>query len=396
LNTWIFQGNPTKFNVDDFLLENDYIWWSIKQKHLAEQIQLNDIVFIWRSDGGSRGSGGIVARTQVMTLPLDYTNANESAAYWYEEPSDETYLAVELKVLEVEVNNVLKRTSLQIDNVLKDLPILKLRQNTNYLLENEMGAYLNSVWTEKFSILKTKTVNTYELPELKPSGRIREYNFYSDALKAKVIFQHLIHNETHRSLDKKILGIQDGRTKGRNSANILYYLGMKADYRGIFQGKELYEVILILEEKGKRYSEVVRLLRLLDDIDLDRSIDSDIEAEQVEDGHGIEGNQKYYFGKRYERDAKNRKMAIKIHGLNCYVCNFNFEKVYGERGKDFIEVHHLKPLSTLGEAVEINPETELVPLCANCHRMVHRRKDNVLSIDELKAIHNLVDSETKI
>ena len=75
-----------------------------------------------------------------------------------------------------------------------------------------------------------------------------------------------------------------------------------------------------------------------------------------------------------------------MHGLNCYACGFNFEEVYGERGKEFIEIHHIKPLSTLEEAIEINPKTDLVPLCANCHRMVHRRKDNYLSIEELKEI----------
>lgn len=72
--------------------------------------------------------------------------------------------------------------------------------------------------------------------------------------------------------------------------------------------------------------------------------------------------------------------------MNCYACGFNFEKVYGERGKEFIEVHHIKPLSTLDEEIEVNPKTDLVPLCANCHRMIHRRKDEILSMDELKEI----------
>jgi 5-methylcytosine-specific restriction enzyme A len=49
-------------------------------------------------------------------------------------------------------------------------------------------------------------------------------------------------------------------------------------------------------------------------------------------------------------------------------------------------VHHVKPLSTIKEEVEINPETDLVPVCANCHRMIHRRKDDVLTIEELKSI----------
>lgn len=98
----------------------------------------------------------------------------------------------------------------------------------------------------------------------------------------------------------------------------------------------------------------------------------------------VEGTKRSYYVNKYERNIKNRTKAIEIHGLNCYACGFNFEEVYGERGKDFIEIHHVKPLSTLEEAVVIDPETDLVPLCANCHRMVHRRKDKVLTIEELK------------
>lgn len=56
------------------------------------------------------------------------------------------------------------------------------------------------------------------------------------------------------------------------------------------------------------------------------------------------------------------------------------------RGKRFTEVHHVKPLSTLEEATEINPKEDLVPVCSNCHRMIHRKKDDVLSVEELKGI----------
>ncbi|HBG0059928.1 TPA: HNH endonuclease [Clostridioides difficile] len=78
--------------------------------------------------------------------------------------------------------------------------------------------------------------------------------------------------------------------------------------------------------------------------------------------------------------------AIKYHGTKCIVCGFDFEKTYGDRGKGYIEIHHIKPLSSVGEESNINPKTDLVPICSNCHRMIHRKKDNVLSIDDLKQI----------
>lgn len=395
MRTWIFQGNPKIFNVDDYLLENQFIWWSIRQAYYAKDINIGDEVYIWRSDGNNRGSGGIVARTLVNSPPQYYTNDDRSKSYWHENITDEPYLAVELKVIEVIIENGIKRYELMEHDELSDLKILRLKQNTNYLVDDQHANQLRQLWfshvssysNDKDSEIKKPNdyAKDYKLPPLQFSGRDREFNYYSDELKAKVIFEHLVNNKTHRWLDKNVLGITSGNTNGRNSANILYYLGMKANYRGIFQGEELKDVIKILKAEGELYKDAVRLLMLLED-DLENSIKSDIEAERVEEGQGIEGRVKYYYGKRYERDSKNRMLAIKIHGLDCYACGFNFEKVYGERGKDFIEIHHMKPLSTLEEEVEIDPETDLIPLCANCHRMVHRRRDDVLDVETLKSM----------
>jgi 5-methylcytosine-specific restriction enzyme A len=113
----------------------------------------------------------------------------------------------------------------------------------------------------------------------------------------------------------------------------------------------------------------------------------DIEAEKAEDFEPkAEGGIKNYYGKRYERNPENRKKAIEIHGTTCAVCRFDFEKVYGERGKGFIEVHHTEPLGSLAEEKVIDPKTDLVPVCSNCHRMIHRRIDHVLSIGEVKEL----------
>lgn len=89
---------------------------------------------------------------------------------------------------------------------------------------------------------------------------------------------------------------------------------------------------------------------------------------------GKEGNQKQYYVTKYERNPENRKEAIHIHGYACQVCGFDFEKVYGELGKEYIEVHHIKPLYSLDEETIVNPETDLICVCSNCHRMLHRKR----------------------
>lgn len=76
---------------------------------------------------------------------------------------------------------------------------------------------------------------------------------------------------------------------------------------------------------------------------------------------------------RYERDRGNRKACIAHYGYVCQVCGTNFEETYGELGKEFIEVHHLHPVAQ-GER-QVNPIEDLIPLCSNCHSMIHRMED---------------------
>jgi len=97
-----------------------------------------------------------------------------------------------------------------------------------------------------------------------------------------------------------------------------------------------------------------------------------------------EGKKVVFYTTRYERNRKNREMAIQYHGCKCKVCGFDFEKVYGDLGKGFIEIHHTEPLSSLQEEVVIDYRTDLVPVCSNCHSILHRNKEKMLSIEELK------------
>ena len=88
---------------------------------------------------------------------------------------------------------------------------------------------------------------------------------------------------------------------------------------------------------------------------------------------------------KYERDPRNRREAIEIHGRTCMACGFNFQERYGALGDDYIVVHHVVQVSSLGTDYTIDPRIDLVTICANCHAMVHRQ-DPPLSIDQLKSI----------
>lgn len=85
----------------------------------------------------------------------------------------------------------------------------------------------------------------------------------------------------------------------------------------------------------------------------------------------------------YERNREARNKCIDIHGYDCSVCGFNFEKNYGNIGKEYIHVHHIIPIHTVKREYEIDPEKDLIPVCPNCHAMIHKTNPP-LSINKLK------------
>lgn len=115
-------------------------------------------------------------------------------------------------------------------------------------------------------------------------------------------------------------------------------------------------------------------------------VDADVTALEAE-WTGIEGGSTSALVNKYERDRHLREAAITIHGKICMACGFDFRKTYGPHGQDFIEVHHVRPLFTLGGDTVVIPQTDMVVLCANCHRMVHRKLNDPLS---LKAVRKLL------
>jgi 5-methylcytosine-specific restriction protein A len=87
----------------------------------------------------------------------------------------------------------------------------------------------------------------------------------------------------------------------------------------------------------------------------------------------------------YERDPRARAECLRRHGIRCKVCGLNFERRYGRIGKGFIHVHHVKPLAASRGAYRLNPTKDLVPVCPNCHAMLHT-SDPPLSVEELKEV----------
>ena len=90
----------------------------------------------------------------------------------------------------------------------------------------------------------------------------------------------------------------------------------------------------------------------------------------------------------YERDATARRACIGHFGAACRVCAFDFAATYGELGSGFIHVHHTRPLSDVRTGYAVDPKRDLVPVCPNCHAMLHQTSPPLTVSKLKKRLHN--------
>lgn len=141
-----------------------------------------------------------------------------------------------------------------------------------------------------------------------------------------------------------------------------------------YQGEGLPSELMLAPERSREVAE--------SSLQVDDIAHGTVDEETIPD---TEGRELIVQHVTYERSRKNREMAIKIHGTVCQACGFDFDEVYGrDHAGSYIEIHHVRPLSE--HEGEVDPRSDLVPLCANCHRMAHRRRTTVTSVYELKAL----------
>src|SRR5829696_3357315 len=193
----------------------------------------------------------------------------------------------------------------------------------------------------------------------------------------------------HDLLDNDVLH-WDGQTMGRTDHWIighddqglellLFYRKSKSEHPGAgFRYEGPFEYV---DHKGSHPTRfTLRRASTLGGV-----VASDLESLRAEEEY-FEGNRTKRLVNHYERDQKLRAAAVEHHGVTCKVCGFNFERAYGKRGKDYIEVHHLIPVSSFGNEVKVDPRSDMTVLCSNCHRVIHRRKNQLLTPEELKRL----------
>jgi 5-methylcytosine-specific restriction enzyme A len=137
-------------------------------------------------------------------------------------------------------------------------------------------------------------------------------------------------------------------------------------------------------EKCQRHAQAITTAIHELEIDADTEPNTDETEFEAEEGRVVAR-----VHSRRERNRKivnKKKSAVLRHDgfLSCEACGFRFDETYGERGANFIECHHVKPVHEMrpGETTKLS---DLVLLCSNCHRMVHAKRP-WLTLDGLKTL----------
>jgi 5-methylcytosine-specific restriction protein A len=88
---------------------------------------------------------------------------------------------------------------------------------------------------------------------------------------------------------------------------------------------------------------------------------------------------------KYERNRYNRALCLAYYGFECRGCDKVLEEIYGPLGANVIHVHHIVPVSQMGSSYRLDPIKDLIPLCPNCHTIIHR-ENPPLSLDVLRQL----------
>jgi len=166
---------------------------------------------------------------------------------------------------------------------------------------------------------------------------------------------------------------------------------------------------LWLDKKSRDHLINMMVALLVSDIDTDANLmgayfsalnefnsDNQDTQEQILDSSkqdfAIENYARYRVHTSIERSSKIAKSVKELQGYSCLACGFNFRNVYGELGSNFIEAHHVNPVSkNKGEIKTVNLNHDFLVLCSNCHKMIHRLGEPWTRerLNDLKAILKL-------
>ena len=98
----------------------------------------------------------------------------------------------------------------------------------------------------------------------------------------------------------------------------------------------------------------------------------------------LEGKKKHVQSFIYERNPKARQACINFYGSVCQICGCDMSKMYGNEFLGKIHVHHKVPLNEIAKTYKVDPIKDLIPVCPNCHMILHCKKEGYYTPEQVK------------
>lgn len=261
---------------------------------------------------------------------------------------------------------------------LERLLVFKVGKDRND--ENEKLA-LNPDWTRDELILALNVYLKYRPnPPSKTSEEIRDLSRKLNRLGEKLFLQ-----KDRASTFRNENGVYMKLMNFRRLDPLYTAEGRKGLERGAKTEEEVWKEFASEPERCQQAADAI--MAILEDPEGDADwfrMGVDEGVQEAAEGRLLTHKHLIRERKRELVESKKKQAKKKYGKLICEICDFDFEVYYGEHGRDFIECHHTKPLATLVEGQKTHID-DLILVCANCHRMLHRGK-SWLSVAELKAI----------
>ena len=147
---WIFQGNPRRFDVNQYLVNVNPITWTLNPQY-RNSIAIGDTVFLWRSDGSRKGSGGVVALGTVSSEPKWISESELPGVDLWKDPANVTEPTLKIEIMTEEVRltpeqGMLLRIELLNDENLSRLSVLTFKSASNFRLTEEQFDLPIEMW----------------------------------------------------------------------------------------------------------------------------------------------------------------------------------------------------------------------------------------------------------
>ena len=146
--SWVFQGNPATFRIDDAVRELEKTTWLVKVNH--RKMRMGDVVFLWRSEHNGNPAG-VIAKSVMTSVVTPMFSPPEVVAYWTDPSMDNTRQdRVELEILNycTDEKPMIERNDVLGDDVLCEMLVIRQPNGTNFELSDTQAEVLEALWTK--------------------------------------------------------------------------------------------------------------------------------------------------------------------------------------------------------------------------------------------------------